>query len=145
MNLLFEHEPPDDAPIVCDFTDAPDAPRQRLEEYGRLFQAGLISHQRTTTSVVLTFEPDLATWVTDLARREAACCPFMSYRVTDDGTSVRWETSATVEAQPILDEYHDLYQTVATATVDELIDQLAARGFDITTMASGQFEHRPTP
>ena len=142
MALLFKHEPPENTPMVCDFNGAPDTPQQRLAEYGRLFQAGPVSPQRTTTAVVLTFSGhQIASWVADLAAREAACCPFMSYLVTQDGDSVRWETSGSPDVQPILDEYYELYHTAATASVEDLIGHLAERGFNINSTTSNRFEH----
>ncbi len=141
MTLFFQHEPPAHAPIVCDFTDAPDTPEERLNEYGQLFGAGLISRERTTTGVTLTFAVRMASWVADLAAREAACCPFMSYRVTHDDETVRWETSGPTQAQPILDEYYELYQTAATASVDDLIASLATRGFTVTHSPDDPFQH----
>lgn len=80
--------------------------QERLEEYGRIFHAALTSRERTTTGVVLTFGPaHHGQWVADLAAREAACCPFMSYLVTLDDGLIGWETNGTPEMQAILDEY----------------------------------------
>ena len=142
MTLIFQHEALTHAPIVCDFTDAPDTPEERLNEYAQLFGAGLISRERTTTGVTLTFDARVASWVADLAAREAACCPFMSYRVTHDDETVRWETSGPTQAQPILDEYYELYQAAATASVDDLIVSLATRGFNVTRSSDDRFQHK---
>lgn len=144
MTILLQHEPPDDAPIVCDFTGAPDTPEERLTEYGQLFSAGLISRERTATSVILTFHGRMASWVADLAAREAACCPFMSYLVVHGEGGVRWETSGAAEVQPILDEYYELYHTAAMASVDELIASLAERSFTVTRPAGCRFERGPS-
>ncbi len=56
----------------------------------------------------------------------------MSYRVTHDGEAVRWETNGPAQAQPVLDECSELYRTAATASVDDLIAGLAARGLTVT-------------
>lgn len=142
MTLIFQHEAPTHAPIVCDFTDAPDTPEERLNEYAQLFGAGLISRERTDTGVTLTFAARLASWVADLAAREAACCPFMSYRVTHDDETVRWETSGPTQAQPILDEYYELYQTAASASVGDLIVNLATRCFTVTRSSDARFQYK---
>lgn len=142
MTLLFQHEPPSNAPVVCDFTDAPDTPEERLNEYAQLFGANLVTRERTTASVILTFDARMASWVADLAAREAACCPFMSYLVTQDDNKVRWETSGPAEVQPILDEYYDLYSAAATTTVDDLIAHLATRGFTVTRPSDTHFQHQ---
>lgn len=143
MTLLLKHEPLSDAPIVCDFTGAPDTPELRLNEYGQLFSAGLVSRERTAAGVVLTFHARMASWVADVAAREAACCPFLSYLVVLDDDVVRWETSGTADAQPILDEYYELCHTAATASVDDLIAGLAQRGFAVTRSSDDRFEHQP--
>lgn len=140
MTLLFEHEPAGDAPIVCDFSGATDTPEQRLAEYRQLFGPGLVSRERTGTGVVVTFDARLASWAADLAAREAACCPFLSYLVTLDDGVVRWETSGSAEAQPILDECHELYHTAATISVDDLIAGLAQRGFTVTRSSAESFQ-----
>ncbi|MGH8941321.1 MAG: hypothetical protein ACRDWF_00740 [Acidimicrobiia bacterium] len=133
MSTLFQFQPEPDTPIVCDFTDATDTPQERFAEYGRLFNASLIGRERTADAVVLTFQPgdDVAEWVADLAAREAACCPFMSYHVTADETAIRWVTWGSEAMQPILDEYHAMYEAVKTSTPDELIDRVTAGGFEI--------------
>ncbi len=55
---------------------------------------------------------------------------------------MRWETSGPTQAQPILDEYYELYQTAATASVDDLIVSLATRGFNVTRSSDDRFQHK---
>ena len=76
-----------DAPIACDMTTAVDTPAERLAEYARLFEASLARRERRDASVVFVFRSSAGTseLVAELARREAACCPFMEYRVETSG------------------------------------------------------------
>ncbi len=70
----------------------------------------------------------------------------MCYLVTQEDEAVRWETSGPVEAQPILDEYYELYHAAVTGSVDDLIAILANRGFTVTRSAEDRFQHqRPGP
>lgn len=98
------------APIVCDITDAPDTPEERLAEYGRLFAHALVARDRLDTAVAFTFaaKPGVADWIVDLARREAACCPFFTYTVDDHDAEIVWTTSTDVgpPGQAILDEFY---------------------------------------
>ena len=77
-----------DAPIACDMSTATDSPDQRLAEYSALFERALVRRERAEHAVVFVFRatPGAREQVEDLARREAACCPFLDYRVqtTDD-------------------------------------------------------------
>jgi hypothetical protein len=67
--------------IACDMSTAQDTPNERLAEYGRLFERALTGRARRDDAVVLTFTGDARATVEDLVRREAACCPFLDYRV----------------------------------------------------------------
>jgi hypothetical protein len=133
MSTLFEFQPEANTPIACDFTDASDTPRERFAEYGRLFNAWMVGRERTSDGVVLTFEPGdgVDAWVADLAAREAACCPFMSYDVSADEKAIRWITWGTEAMQPILDEYYEMYEAVMTSSADELIARVNGNGFEI--------------
>ena len=105
-----------DARIACDMSTAVDTPEQRLAAYARLFTDALVRRERRDGAVVLAFRGDPATRaaVVELARREAACCPFVDYRVETAGEETVWtitnpvtgEGRAGVEA--ILDAFHEL-------------------------------------
>ena len=133
MSTLFQFRPEPHTPIVCDFTDASDTPQERFAEYGQLFNAWLIGRERTADGVALAFEPGdgVAEWVADLAAREAACCPFMSYDVTADEKAIRWVTWGSEATQPILDEYYAMYEAVKTSSAQDLIARATAGGFEI--------------
>jgi hypothetical protein len=80
-----------DAPIACDMSAATDTPDQRLAEYSELFTRALVRRERPEHAVVFAFRaaPGVREQVEDLARREAACCPFLDHRVeTTDGEVV---------------------------------------------------------
>ena len=76
------------APIACDMSTASDTPDERLSEYTRLFERALVRCERPDDAVVFTFraDPGLREQVEDLAGREAACCPFLDYRVETPAT-----------------------------------------------------------
>ena len=86
------------APIVCDMSSAVDTPDERLREYGRLFETVLLRRERRGDSVSFWFRADPGTReaLEELARREAACCPFLDYRVETAGDEVIWTTTNAV-------------------------------------------------
>ena len=81
-----------DAPIVCDMSTAEDTHDERRREYERLFETVLLRRERHTGSVVFSFRADPGTResIEDLARREAACCPFLDQRVESVDGEVVW-------------------------------------------------------
>jgi hypothetical protein len=81
-----------DAPIACDLSDAQETPKERRAEYGRLFDQAFVDRTSTGTAVVFRFvaRPGVVEWLLDLVRREAACCPFLSYEVDLAGEHVMW-------------------------------------------------------
>lgn len=109
-------------------THASDTPEERFAEYGRLFEHALLGRERTADAVELTFaaKAGVAEWVADLARREAACCPFFSHRVTFENGQVSWRLSSDAgpEARAILDELYALAEKRA-ADVRGLLERLA--------------------
>jgi hypothetical protein len=104
------------APIACDMSTAEDTPGERLAEYGRLFERALLRRERRPGALVFAFRADagMREAVDDLARREAACCPFLDYRVETAGDEVIWtltnpaagDRRASVEA--VLDAFDEL-------------------------------------
>ncbi len=142
IDLLSTQEKTD-APIACDLTGAPDTPEERLAEYGRLFAHALAGRQRTADAVELRFaaKPGVAEWVTDLARREGACCPFLTHHVSSDGAHVTWRASSQAgpAAQAALDGLHDLPEGFGDG-FKGLLERLAARGFAVTSPSARRFE-----
>jgi len=138
--LLIAAKP--DAPIACDMTSAGDTAEDRFAEYGRLFAHALIDRQRTGDGVIFTFvaKPGVTEWVADLARREAACCPFSTYDVTSDGQRVAWKTSsqAAPMVQAFLDEFYGLPERIGDG-LEGMFARLAERGLAITSPAPGHF------
>ncbi len=88
---------------------ATDTPDERLHEYERLFEQALIRRERRADSVVfwLRADPEIRASVDALVRREAACCPFLDYRVETVGDEVIWTTAnpVTGEARAAVDVY----------------------------------------
>jgi len=108
------------APVACDMSTAEDTPDERVREYARLFERTLLCHERRTDSVVLTFRAGAGTReaIEDLARREAACCPFLDHHVETAGDDVTWtirgdERPAVAET---LDAFHALAGTSRAAS-----------------------------
>ena len=70
----------------------------------------MLHRERRDTAVVFTFggAEDTQAWVEDLARREAACCPFADYRVEVDGDTVTWTITGDDRAgvDVMLDAYY---------------------------------------
>ena len=113
MSDLLHFPARSDAPVACDMSTAVDTPDKRLREYERLFERALVGRERHADSVVLTFraDPDVRAWVDDLVRREAACCPFVDYRVETVGDAVIWTTANTNQregAEALFDAFDDL-------------------------------------
>ena len=129
------------AAIACDLTDAPDTPEERLAEYGRLFAHALIGRQRTADAVELTFagKPGVVEWVADLARREAACCPFLAHQVRSEGAQVAWRISSQAgpTAQAILDELHILPERFGDG-FPALLERLARTASPTTSILSAR-------
>jgi hypothetical protein len=120
MSVLLHIPARLDAPVACDMSTAADTLDERVREYRRLFERALVERERLADSVVLTFraDPDVQARVEDLVRREAACCPFVDYRVETVGDTVVWTTTNTnrrAGVNAILDAFHDLDAASAAA------------------------------
>jgi hypothetical protein len=92
--VLHLHAQPK-APIACDMSTAEDTPDERLREYGQLFERALLRRERRADAVVFVFRADSEARraVADLARREAACCPFLDYRIETHNAELIWNIS----------------------------------------------------
>ena len=97
------------APVACDLTNADDTLAERLAEYRRLFDDALLDRESTDTTTTFRFaaRPGVRDWVLALVRREAACCPFLSFDVDQDDEQIVWTTSGGLGASQmaILDEF----------------------------------------
>jgi hypothetical protein len=137
--LLIQAKP--DAAIACDMTHAGDTTEERFAEYGRLFAHALSDRRRTGDAVLLTFKakPGVTEWVADLVRREAACCPFVTYDVTSDGRQIVWKTSgpALPAVQALLDELYALPDRIGDGP-EGLFARLADRGLQLTGSVNGR-------
>jgi len=146
-DLLVIFETPG-AAIACDLTGASDTADERIAEYGRLFAQALIARDRSADAVEFAFAPmaGVAEWVADLARRESACCPFFSYRVSVHDQRVVWRISSQAgpAAQATLDEFYAGPERFGDGMTG-LLDRLADRGFTVSTPAPGRLalDERP--
>jgi hypothetical protein len=126
------------AAVACDMTTAVDTPDQRLDAYAALFADALVRRERGDGSVVLAFRSgaDARATVEDLVHREAACCPFVDYRVEHVGDEIVWTTTnpATGDdresVEVMLDALHELPDQ-AGETLDGFFERLAARGVEV--------------
>jgi hypothetical protein len=91
-----------DAPVACDMSTAQDTPDERLAAYAQLFERALARRERMHNAVVFVLRatPGTRELVEDLARREAACCPFMDYRVETKGDEVIYTNPVSGPAPP---------------------------------------------
>jgi hypothetical protein len=98
-------------PIACDMRSAGDTPDERLAEYRELFSRALVRRDRPEHAVVFAFRATAGTreQVESLARREAACCPFLDYRVQTTGDEVVLTiTGPATDADSTLDAFYAL-------------------------------------
>ena len=106
-------------PIVCDMTNAPDTPQERLEAYARLFGLGLESSERTDTGMRWRFRQSVEAeaLARELAARENACCGFMTTTVAVIGDELHWEATTVDDpmAQAVLDLMRELPAHVGAA------------------------------
>jgi hypothetical protein len=98
-----------DAPVACDLSTAEDTAQERLADYQRQFERALMRRERREDGVVFTFRADGGTReaLHDLARREAACCPFLDYRVEAIGDEVIWTISSAGIGRAAIDAFLD--------------------------------------
>ena len=90
---------------------AVDTPEERLREYHRLFDTALLRRERRADSVSFWFRADPGTReaLEELARREAACCPFLDYRAEPAGDELVWTTANVItgEQRAVIDVFLD--------------------------------------
>ena len=96
-------------PIVCDMTNAPDTPAERVAEYERLFGGWLVGRERVAGGIRFRFRagPGVEAWVRDLAARERACCPFFRFAISVVDGEVRWDADVGDDAaREVLEEFY---------------------------------------
>jgi hypothetical protein len=133
MTKLLSITPRPDAPIACDMSSAPDTLAERLTEYRRLFEYALSGRDSTATATTFRFaaRPGVREWVCDLAQREAACCPFLSYDIDEEGEEIVWTTDGGLGASEmaILDEFLDGPESVSSS--DAIAQRLEDLGLHV--------------
>ena len=134
MTKLLSIVPRPDAPIACDMSSAPDTLAERLAEYRRLFEHALVGRESTPTATTFRFvaRPGVREWVCDLAKREAACCPFLSYEIDQEGDAIAWTIAGGLGASEmgILNEFLDGPEPVADSS-DAIAQRLDAQGLHV--------------
>jgi hypothetical protein len=80
------------APMTCGLTPTGDPLTERLAAYRRLFDHALTGRESTATTARfrLAARPGVQDELLHLVRREAVCCPFLSYDVSRDGEQLVW-------------------------------------------------------
>jgi hypothetical protein len=107
---------PQSSHLICDLSQAPDSPAQRLAAYRHLFAALLA---RVPLIHGFRFVFDAARVDRGLLDRlvalEGACCPFLHSDVSTVGEQVWWDLTvdAEEEAVPFLDALRELPDTLA--------------------------------
>jgi hypothetical protein len=146
FTVIVMTTPATPAPLVCDMTTAPDTPEQRMAEYGRLFEHALTGSDRTSDAVIWRFtaRAGVEAWVRDLADREAACCPFLSYTVTEHDGEITYQIAGDDDPmiKAILDEIHQLPARIGDG-LPGLLNQLKDAGLDVQTNDDGTIMRTP--
>jgi hypothetical protein len=121
-------------------TTAPDTPQERMAEYGRLFEHALAGRERTTDAVIWRFtaRAGVEAWVRDLADREAACCPFFVYTVSEQDGQVTYQIAGDDDpiVHGILDEFHHLPERLADG-LPGLLQRLHDHGLEVRARDDG--------
>ena len=113
-----------DVPIACDMSTAEDTPDARLAEYGRLFERALVRRER----------------------REAACCPFLEFRVETVGDEVVYDViwpAASAEQRAGVDAMLDALYALpdhAGSDMAGLLARLTDSGVDVIEAGDMRFE-----
>jgi hypothetical protein len=103
MPSFFSRAAAPAAPLICtgDHTQA----RLQIDGYRAAFEH-LIHAESIPHGFRWIFraQPGLAARLRALAEREADCCRFMSFELTEDGDRIVWESTGDASASPVLDE-----------------------------------------
>jgi hypothetical protein len=103
-----------------------DSHAQRARDFQAVF-AWLRSADRDGTSLRWVFQsgPGVERKVRELARKEHACCPFLSFAISTRGEEVVWQARVHQGAEALLDAFYALPNTVAQA--DSAFERLTLR------------------
>jgi hypothetical protein len=133
-------------PVACDMSTAVDTPDQRLAAYGRLFASAMVRRERRESGVLFAFRDDarIRHTVEDLARREAACCPFLDYRIEIVGNELIWTTTNLVagDERAAVDATLDAFYALpdhAGSDLAGLLGRLADHGVDVVETGDRRF------
>ncbi|MFT5359419.1 MAG: hypothetical protein ACI9KE_006662 [Polyangiales bacterium] len=104
--------------------------RSRALAFKRVFERAYLRSERVGQSVRWRFgdAPGLFEELTALAAQEHVCCSFFEFDIRAVGAEVWWETRSSAQAQPVLEEFFALPQTLQTSEGEELApDQATSR------------------
>jgi hypothetical protein len=90
-----------------------DSQAERAHEFQAVF-AWLRAADRDGASLRWVFQngPGVERKVRQLARKEHACCPFLSFAISTRGDEVVWQARALEGAEPLLDAFYELPTTL---------------------------------
>lgn len=125
--------------IACTL-DGPGS-RCRALAFKSVFERAYLRSERVGQSVRWRFgdAPGLFEELTALAAREHVCCAFFEFDIRAVGAEVWWETRSSAQAQPVLEEFFALPQTLQMSEVEELASAMNAAFVEVGgTFASVQ-------
>jgi hypothetical protein len=107
-------------PLICDMSDAPDTPLERLAEYRSLFETALVGRERTQNGIRFRFRSDAESWVREIAAKEKSCCAFFEFDVSATADEVIWEAGVGDDemARAVLEEFYRLPELTGLNTPD---------------------------
>ncbi len=134
-------------PVVCDLTNAPDTPAERIDTYRRLFNDALVARDHTIDGIRFRFraDPGIETRVRELASLEGQCCAFFTFTINTVGGEVLLDATVIDDdtARAVLDEFYRLPDTIG-ADQRTIQDRFAQHGLTFT-QGPNTFTPAPTP
>jgi hypothetical protein len=138
VEVYTSPDPSPDAPIACTVDLRDGAKLQAgMNEYRAAF-THLASTERTSNGFRWHFRaaPGLETQLKRLATAEHACCSFMKFEVTVQGSELVWETTADASARSVVEEYMRLPEMLrAGRDVKGIKDRVTRAGLTFTSDA----------
>ncbi len=102
-------------PVVCDLSNSPDTPAERMQTYHRLFADALVAREMTNTEIRFRFRNDagIEDRVRTVARLEQDCCAFFTFNTYAVGDEILLDVSVIDDdvARAVLAEFYRLPET----------------------------------
>jgi hypothetical protein len=119
-------------PIVCTLSAEKQA--TRAAEFRAAFKQ-LVATETFKGGFRWTFTPKqgLCERLASLAEREHDCCRFFEFRVFSTADAVVWETRASADAAPVMEEFMRLPASLSTDSADSLKRALGKAGLEFAS------------